>query len=604
MIISQVGRFYVMKTAEGCSRAQLLKTNENGSVDILYADYGYSENLPVTSVHILPKGKNTRQDCLCAIFEIEEVLDGPLKDIYVADINSGECNWRLTPLRKNPESGRAICSVEVSRKGGAFEPVNRHHSVDVSVESECSSSEEALPVERRSQCSESSQEDLPVENKVETQKDLPVENHGSTSGFGKNPTEVPIELAEQQKAAVSIFYERYSGPENALVVTEVFQENDQTLIIGQISDANVDWVDELTAKLDEIKEPRVLRSPKVGDFCVSPTPEGNSRAQIMRIADGEFTLLWTDFGYCSLVNNCEDLWEIPANLTEQAACSILQFDAKDGDFVSDVVRRFNENPNEEVIISAITVEYDEISGITSVRTIDAEQSDACQTNALSIDNNAPSEQPIPSSVSSEVGKSFNSSSADDSGLPKQAIETEPTIDEDGILPEKPAYQPIRSAKFAIPVMESNSKIDIQEFCPPIGFLVARESKGLDELQEQLQCTAPEQEKLDEAPVVGDCILAKWSDDGNWYRAIVMKDCEKSFDVVFADYGNDAQIKKADLIDYCRVITKEQAKEPMFCMWVSSDWKFEGDESTINEFLQEVNSLFYLKLVIYYLDLRR
>ena len=105
-----------MKTAEGCSRAQLLKTNDNGSVDILYADYGYSENLPVTSVHILPKGKSTRQDCLCAIFEIEEVLDGPLKDIYVADINSGECSWRLTPLKRMRSQGEQSVAWKSAEK--------------------------------------------------------------------------------------------------------------------------------------------------------------------------------------------------------------------------------------------------------------------------------------------------------------------------------------------------------------------------------------------------------------------------------------------------------------------------------------------------------
>ena len=117
-----------MKTDEGCSRAQLLKSNENGTVEILYADYGYSENLPVNKVYILPKGKIIRRDCLCVIFETEEMLDGPLKDIYVADINSGECSWRLTPLKKNLESGRAICSVEVSRKGGDFGPRSTYMS--------------------------------------------------------------------------------------------------------------------------------------------------------------------------------------------------------------------------------------------------------------------------------------------------------------------------------------------------------------------------------------------------------------------------------------------------------------------------------------------
>lgn len=66
-------------------------------------------------------------------------------------------------------------------------------------------------------------------------------------------------------------------------------------------------------------------------------------------------------------------------------------------------------------------------------------------------------------------------------------------------------------------------------------------------------------KFEEPPSVGQLICARFEDDGNFYRAVVVSIKGELFNVKFVDYGNDQKTKLEDLLP----LPKELMEYPCF-----------------------------------------
>ena len=99
---------------------------------------------------------------------------------------------------------------------------------------------------------------------------------------------------------------------------------------------------------------------------------------------------------------------------------------------------------------------------------------------------------------------------------------------------------------------------------------------MEALDDRLQSEALNLQQPLHPPATGDFIIAKWDEDGRWYRACVESEDEESFVVFFVDFGNTAVINKSTIADYCRRIEKEQTTEPIGFFWVDTGYRFIGE----------------------------
>ena len=66
-------------------------------------------------------------------------------------------------------------------------------------------------------------------------------------------------------------------------------------------------------------------------------------------------------------------------------------------------------------------------------------------------------------------------------------------------------------------------------------------------------------KMDFCPAVGDLCAVKFSEDGEWYRALLeTENRDGSFLATFVDYGNDEEVPKSSI----KPLRAELAKFPL------------------------------------------
>lgn len=64
-----------------------------------------------------------------------------------------------------------------------------------------------------------------------------------------------------------------------------------------------------------------------------------------------------------------------------------------------------------------------------------------------------------------------------------------------------------------------------------------------------------------SPIVGQACIAKFKDDGAWYRAEIKSVSDSEVMVLFVDFGNSSSVDKSDIL----VITEELSKIPAIAM---------------------------------------
>ena len=365
---------------------------------------------------------------------------------------------------------------------------------------------------------------------------VPEEEPSSNIEKGNEPEEKDKENLCLEGRVNIIPYARYSGPDKPFVVLDIVQKCGKYFVVGNETDLDISWTENITESLDTMSNKKPIASPKVGDFCISPTPDGTSRGQIMGISgDEKFEILWIDFGYFSTIKGAENLWEVTAEFGRPAACSLLDFEDEDDEFFEKMTKALDENP--ELEIGPAFISCDEETGITRVR---SEKKEAENINP-----------PL-----------------------TQALEE---------APEK-------ASDLKIPVPVEVTDIIIEEFVPEKGFIVllTNTEEKLTAIQTHLDESAPSQSPLLELPNVGDFIIAQWDEDDCWYRAYVVQKNDSSFTVFFVDFGNEAEISNDKCQKSCRVILDTQCNEPMMSFMVHSGWVFDGDRDAVNAYLEEVN----------------
>ncbi|XP_068114108.1 tudor domain-containing protein 1 isoform X2 [Hyperolius riggenbachi] len=252
--------------------------------------------------------------------------------------------------------------------------------------------------------------------------------------------------------------------------------------------------------------PRELRNPaadrnKSSNSCVPPspsTPMSSRTGNITRTADVT----------ASAVNRAifpKDKPSSPRDLTSNAQCSTVN-PASQGE-------QLNSKPNRPVLKEPPTSHLD--------------QSGICLTEASSASELLPSKN-------------------------EDLLNCPTTGDQTSVLPAPTGVRMAQSwVSVDLPLSEPLAACVLKVESPDMIYLFPKENRVDVEKLSQVMldimsyCNA-EALQSDYTPCVGDACCAKFTGDGQWYRAIVMEVSEATAGIVYADYGNLETLPFSDL----------------------------------------------------------
>ncbi|XP_055006233.1 tudor domain-containing protein 1 isoform X2 [Boleophthalmus pectinirostris] len=292
--------------------------------------------------------------------------------------------------------------------------------------------------------------------------------------------------------------------------------------------------------------------PKLGEPCCAILPDNDKwfRALVKQLFEDKVMVVLVDYGYCISVKK-SDLRPITAKFLTlpflAVPCWLAGVEPWGSEWTSEALLWFQTQVQGEALPARVLSVTEDGYGVelqSKGRSVAATL--ISELLAKFSGEKGKQEAALTSDIQNESALENRQEQVPSKAAPERIPDASPSQVEETSFP-------VDWKTIVLPVNQTFQPCIAAVSNPSLFYLFGRRQVGEEQLQEMMlqlaqHCNSQvSQPSVTGKPATGAACCARFSDDNNWYRAVVLEVCDQEASVIYADYGNSEKVSLSDIL---------------------------------------------------------